>query len=272
LYGGAEESVTPEELLGALAKDLGYLPLALAHASAYIREEQTQVTAYRALFADYRSRLETLFVRSADFPDPYLDTLETTWAISVELADRLAAGGAVPVVMALAALLDPDGIPRAVFTTEAVANYLDGVLGRPVPEREILAAVRVLHRLNLLTDDPVAQAEPVISVHALVQRATRDAQTTQAPQHDEAEGVAWAAGDALLEIWPDIERNTELRQSAAIQRAGIDWPGAASIVVTGRPRRAVSRRQQSDFSRADGKRCDLLRSPSHSSTHISAPR
>jgi hypothetical protein len=210
LCSDADGRATPEGLLGALAEDLGHLPLALAHASAYLREEQTSVVDYRALFADYRNRLETLFVRTSEFPDPYLYTVETTWAISITLAARLAPGGVVPVVMLLASLLDPDGIPRSVFFTEAIGNYLEGALGHPVEEREVRAAVRILHRLNLLTDNPAAQGEPIVTAHALVQRATRDAAAAQSPEHPQVEDLAWGAADALLEVWPDIERDTEL--------------------------------------------------------------
>jgi hypothetical protein len=195
-----------EDVLDGLADDLGRLPLALAHATAYLLQQDMPIQEYRAQFADYRTRLGTLFPHRDELPEADLATVATTWQISMNLAARLAPAGVVPVVMLLASLLDPDGIPRDTFTTDAVMTFLDRVLGRAVPEREVWSAVQLLHRLSLFTVD---RSNPyrAVRVHALVQRATREG-----PDHtpDMLAAAARVAADALLEVWPQIERDTDL--------------------------------------------------------------
>ncbi|REH47315.1 hypothetical protein BCF44_106480 [Kutzneria buriramensis] len=228
LLADPRQRTSPDDLLAALAHDLGYLPLALSHASAYLREGQVSVTAYRMKFADYRTRLEKLFVPPDQFPDRYQDTVAATWTVSIHKAAELMPGGVVPMVMLLASVLDPDGIPRSVFASDAVGSWVRSVLRRAPEDGEVMSAVRMLHRFNLLTDNPAEGTTPVISVHGLVQRATRDAALRT--EH------AWlttahAASDALLEVWPDVERDTAL--AAALRSNTEQLVAVADVALWG---------------------------------------
>ncbi|WP_410562291.1 tetratricopeptide repeat protein [Amycolatopsis sp. cmx-4-61] len=206
LYSGPDGRTPAVELLDGLAADLGWLPLALAHAAAYLLLEQDlSVQDYRDRFQDNRTALSTLFPHLDESPDPYLGTVATTWQISMDLAARLAPGGLVPVVMLLASLLDPNGIPRAAFTAKAVTWLLEHMLERDVPEREVWSVVRKLHRLSLLTVD-LDTAHSAVRVHALVQRATRD----NIHNADKLAPTACAAAVALVEIWPSEDRDLNL--------------------------------------------------------------
>jgi hypothetical protein len=75
----------------------------------------------------------------------------------------------------LTALLDANGIPAALFTTEAVAGYCATRLEQSVDSDDVADAMHVLHRFSLLTIDETADA---VRMHNLVQRAVREATHT----------------------------------------------------------------------------------------------
>ena len=120
----------PDQRLGAidLVEDLGREPMALAQASGVIATSSLSCRDYQGYFTARRDQLAT----TAGSKPP---AAAVSWLFSVEQADRLAAGGAAQPVLALAALLDGDGMPATVFSTPAVGAYVapDGVAtpGRP---------------------------------------------------------------------------------------------------------------------------------------------
>ncbi|MCX4545824.1 helix-turn-helix domain-containing protein [Streptomyces sp. NBC_01565] len=217
--GPCPDPEDPPAALPALAEDLGRLPLALSHAAAHIVQEGITVEAYRRDFARHRTRLEDLFARRPEFPEPYPDPVETTWAISLDVACRLVPGGVVPAVMLLASQLDPAGIPRALLTDPGTAGgYFETLVGRAVTEGEAGKALRVLHRLSLLTDD-VDEGERwrEVKVHSLVQRATREAMSRELTAAGTWERQLWAAADALVtagNAWRERAAQESVRHNA----------------------------------------------------------
>ena len=98
---------TPAEAR-AVAGELGFLPLALEQAAAYLGR-------MRVSFADYRRKLADSRAELLKFPSQggtgYQRTVATTWLVTeAQLSPRARA------VLQLAALLAPDEIPRALFT------------------------------------------------------------------------------------------------------------------------------------------------------------
>ncbi|MFC4467759.1 tetratricopeptide repeat protein [Streptomyces xiangluensis] len=205
----------PADQLAALAADLGYLPLALAQAAAYLIDSSEDVAAYRALLAD---RTITLADTTPDrLPDDQCFPLAAAWSLSIDRADRLRPAGVARPMLHLAALLDPNGIPEDVLTSQPVLIHLarhrtpigqdTSEEAAPVSPRDAVRALRTLHRLSLIhhTSDTPHQA---VRVHQLIQRATRD--TLTADQHDQ---YARTAADALTAAWPKIERDIALVQA-----------------------------------------------------------
>ncbi len=194
--------------LGGLAGDLGYLPLALAQAVAYLTNRGLTCAQYRRRLGDERHTLSQVLPTHGELPDDHDHTVAATFALSIRLADEIEPAGLAGPVMLLASLLDPAGIPPTVFGTDAVWAYLSEMVDRPVSADDLDEVLGVVHRLSLLTLD---LADPVrgVQVHALVQRATREA-TQYCP--DEIGDAARAAADALMQVWPQIERDTELAQ------------------------------------------------------------
>jgi hypothetical protein len=190
-----------------LAADLGQLPVALAQAAAVIADDAIGCAAYRRLLADRTRTLAEVFPadpRAAG--DDYGHTLAAVWALAADRADALPPRGVARRALALAAVLDPNGVPEQVFTTPAVCAHLGGNDRQPVAEAEARRAVRNLHRLSLLVHDPAAGARGV-RMHALAQRATLE-------QLDDAALIAAirAAADALDQAWPAVENDPALTQ------------------------------------------------------------
>jgi tetratricopeptide (TPR) repeat protein len=158
-----------------LATALGGLPLALAHAAAYLRNTQT-VTAQ-----SYLARLGrhlTLAPRNAEYPQAVFATFHA----AIAKAESEAPGAAA--VACLAGLCAPDEIPEALFAQplniypenlrpvlpEAPhpAQDLRSTVADPVSVAEALGA---LDRLSLVAFNSATRS---FTVHRLVQAAARD--------------------------------------------------------------------------------------------------
>ncbi|HEY0807000.1 MAG TPA: tetratricopeptide repeat protein, partial [Pseudonocardiaceae bacterium] len=199
--------------VAGLARELGYLPLALAQAAAYMVDRNLTCGAYRGRLADRRRRLATLLPEGEGLPDDHRATVALTWSLSVEQANQLTPTGLAAPLLAVASVLDANGFPLELFTAPAVLEVLATATGREVPGEDAVDGLGCLQRLSLITLDPHSSARAV-RVHALVQRATRD----RLPQ-DRLAVIVCAVADALLRVWPDIERDTAVGQ---VLRANTD--------------------------------------------------
>jgi tetratricopeptide (TPR) repeat protein len=199
-----------------LAADLGYLPLALAQAAAYIADRQISCARYRSRFADRHQKVAGLAPDS--LPDDYTRPLTITLSLTVDAANALPPAGLARPLLGLLSLLDPHGIPADILTSVRLTHYLArNQSPRPEAARLIYAdhahdTLAVLVRLSLATS-----ADGLVRLHGLVQRCARE----QAPAGLMAQAAASAAG-ALLEAWPEVEndplRSSALRSNAAALR------------------------------------------------------
>ncbi|MFI6578049.1 tetratricopeptide repeat protein [Nocardiopsis sp. NPDC050513] len=240
------------EELDILARDLGYLPLALGQAVPYMAELGLGCRGYLQVFHDRMSALREVF---PDWTRP--TPLTATWDLSLAQADTFHPRGTARPLMGIIALLDGTAIPEQVLTAPPVLEYLAahrtcgqatlaapdglspraqrgpgflarlrGALGlspaasdtklgpRALASHEVRAALAALARLNLTTrttTPPAAQEDTpgpaVVGAHQLVQRATREHTATR-PTQTSVRTVA----DALVNVWPEIERDTALAQ------------------------------------------------------------
>ncbi|MGV9383442.1 tetratricopeptide repeat protein [Nonomuraea sp. NPDC003707] len=180
-----------------LAAALGWLPLALAQACAYMLDQDMGCRAYRARLADRTRRLDGLLPEIGALPDQQRVTVAAAWSLSVELADQLNPVGLARPALELASVLSPDGIPPELFASTAARDLLAGRgSATEVDAADAQGAVRSLHRLSLVSYAP---GRPV-QVHGLVQRSVRE----QLPPELLARTVR-AAADALLQAWPETE-------------------------------------------------------------------
>ncbi|MFE2754004.1 NB-ARC domain-containing protein, partial [Actinosynnema sp. NPDC059335] len=182
--------------LAGLAAELGWLPLALSQAAAYLADQPLLTVAdYRAMLADRRRTLADLTPPEHALPEHQL-TIAATWSVSIDRAGR--ADPARP-LLEIAALLDPNGIPLAVFTAPPILDHLTARAGREVHPEDVHDALTRLHRYNLATLTP-DRPERAVTVHALVQRAVRD---TLTPDH--LDTLARTTADSLRTIWSEID-------------------------------------------------------------------
>ncbi|MGY6657781.1 tetratricopeptide repeat protein [Amycolatopsis sp. TRM77291] len=194
--------------LAALAKDLEYLPLALAQAAAYLSNKPLlSTTGYLDQVGKHRTALREVFPKEQELPDGHEQTVAATWAVSIDEADQLDPASVARPILELASLLDPAGIPAAIFTTEAVTQYLSNRLGQGVTVSDTEGGLECLSRFSLLTLD-FNEPHRVVRVHALVQRAVRDTVS------DGSLGdLARTTADAFVGVWPVIETDRELVQA-----------------------------------------------------------
>ena len=204
----------PAQVAG-LARELGYLPIALAQAVTYLVDVGLDCAGYRARWADRRRSLAALVPQDAALPDDQSAGLAAVWSLSVQRADALEPVGLAGPLLQLASLLDPNGIPLQVLTAGPALTY--ATEHRQVPSRSAARgsaetvsveqardAVAALARLSLCT---VEAHDPyrAVRVHALIQRATREALDPE-----QLREAARAAADALLQVWPQVERDGAL--------------------------------------------------------------
>ncbi|WP_158630407.1 tetratricopeptide repeat protein [Glycomyces terrestris] len=201
----------PERLIGAaeLAADLGYLPFALAQAAAFIANDHIGTLSGRALggedrfhlmscedyrraLADRQNRLADLLPSPDTSTDDYNRSLATTWSISIDLANTYYPEGAAELLLQIASVLDPNGIPSKLFTSQVVRTWLNLQSSTPVTDVAIESLLKQLHGLNLLDFD-----RGQVRLHALAQHAIRDQLT-----NEQLAKAARTAADGLLETWP----------------------------------------------------------------------
>ncbi|MFH8371425.1 FxSxx-COOH system tetratricopeptide repeat protein, partial [Streptomyces sp. NPDC018031] len=236
----AQGRTEPSDQLATLARDLGHLPLALAQAAAYLIDSSETASDYRDLLADRATTLTDLAPDA--LPDEQTATLAAAWSLSIDRADTLRPAGLARPMLHLTALLDANGIPQDVLTSEPARAHLAAhatatgshptAEPAPVSSAEAVRALRALNRLNLIDHTPDTPHQAV-RVHQLIQRATRDTLTLH--QHDQ---TARITADALMAAWPQVERDTDLAQAlrtnaAALTRhaeSALYWPDAHVVL------------------------------------------
>ncbi len=152
------------EAARALAEALGYLPLALEQAGAFIRENEHTLAGY---LERYRRKPFDLAGREANLTGEYGENVATTWLISFDEVERRSPAAAD--LLRLCAFLAPDSIPLEALVThaEALPEPLASTLHDPDDASD---AVSLLLRLSLAD----AGEARTINVHRLVQLVTRE--------------------------------------------------------------------------------------------------
>ncbi len=161
-----------------LAEDLGFLPLALAQAKAYMDETGTTLDAYRELFKEHRRDLLDE-ARVIDYPV----SVAATWELSFAAAMKQTVMSAD--LINVCAFLAPDAIPLDLFSNgrdhlpEAFAAACQNAL-------KLNETVAALRRYSL-----VETGDRTLSFHRLVQAVARDRLSEPEKKH-------WSAVAAQL--------------------------------------------------------------------------
>jgi tetratricopeptide (TPR) repeat protein len=172
MRAGRKDEAGARRLAGAL----GLLPLALDHASAYVRHAMMSFDAY----AKGIDRLLAKAPRDA----PYPVSVAATFSLAIENA--AAECGAAETALGQFAFYAPDGIPLELLR--------DALL----PEDDRHDALLALAGVTLIRSDSADDDMPGVSMHRLVQAATRQRLVAQA----KAEAALDQAVAALAEAFP----------------------------------------------------------------------
>jgi len=182
-----------------LAKELGYLPLALEHARAYICELGIPIREYLNLYKQYHIEI----LKRSKAPIGYKGTVDTTWKISFDKVknESKEAGD----LLNLFAFLAPDNIPLGILT-EGV-EYLPKSLSKTVSDPlELNSALQSILKYSL-----IKLHKDLVSIHRLVRAVIRSRLDKKgakkwAKAAVEIVNYSFPENPQDLENWPDCER------------------------------------------------------------------
>jgi hypothetical protein len=168
-----------ESAAGNLVEELGWLPLAIEQAAAYIEAHDRSISEYLKLFREHRQEILRRGKPSSDYPD----SLETTWELSFTKVREQSPAGAD--LLSLCAFLAPDDIPLSVVLDGKgmLPEPLASVAGDDLAFDEAVSALRQ-HSL-------VERTANALWVHRLVQAVVRD-------RMEESDRQLWAKSSASV--------------------------------------------------------------------------
>ena len=180
-----------------LAKTLGYLPLALEQAAAYIRENNISLDQYQTLFQRHHTQLLQYDHLATEYPD----TVATTWEVSFQSVQKTVPAAAD--LLNLCAFLAPETIFLDMIT-EGV-TYLPKRLTKTITDPLTLNQL-----INPLLHYALLQREGnTLTLHRLVQRVLRD-RLNSTTQRRWAERTVQIVNQAFpepeLTTWPRCEQ------------------------------------------------------------------
>ncbi|MFD3474000.1 FxSxx-COOH system tetratricopeptide repeat protein [Streptomyces sp. NPDC058695] len=176
-FAGLEPTAEQAQHSGELARELGYLPLALEQAGAYLQQTGSEID-------EYRRDLGLLLDDAGDGIDPER-TIARIWKQTLKVIESRTPL-AVSLLQAIA-WLAPDGIPR-------------NLLSEISPDtRSLNHALGVLNAYSMITFSALGE----LTVHRLVQAVLR----TSAPHADSPAGLEDAEKVVLKKVYPEGSRD-----------------------------------------------------------------
>jgi tetratricopeptide (TPR) repeat protein len=185
-----------------LAAELGYLPLALEQAAAYILAKGARFQDYLASYQRQRlSLLNKADPKTGDYPA----SVAETWALNFQEVEQ---NPVAADILRVSAFLSPDAIPLELLTGGAsqLGPVLAGALTTSEDPLTLNEALEPLTRFSLIQLDVGTQT---YSIHRMVQEALKD-QMGGALQAGWAERVVCAVQQSFPEVdyqtWSRCER------------------------------------------------------------------
>jgi len=217
------------EILEVVVKELGYLPLALEQAAAYVLRHRIDWQYYLELLS---ARRKELLAFRSEGGTQYPQSVAATWLVTQQKLS-----GAAQAVLRLVSFLAPEEVPRRLFTegepilSEAVEalEAATSQTGLPAKAGWVDEALAELSDYSLITLNPRS-----LSCHRLVQAV----QELQIPSSSQPQWVAFAL--RLMEdfapaqpqdirtwpvwdvLWPHVERIVHLADRLQIEKPTTD--------------------------------------------------
>jgi tetratricopeptide (TPR) repeat protein len=204
----ADRKESPEwRTVDELAKELGYLPLALEQAAAYILAKGVSFAAYLRSYLKRRLQLlEKEKPQTGDYPD----SVATTWTINFEAVKQSNLAAAAD-LLTLSAFLAPDNIPYEllILGRDQLGDLLSQALADAAEDELVLPKLlEELTRYSLIR----RETDNRYSIHRMVQEVLRDGldePTRQQWQARTVEALNQAFPDPKFENWVWCERLVE---------------------------------------------------------------
>ncbi len=167
--GRDDKDLKEQNAVRELAYELGYLPLALEQAAAYITEKKARFQDY---LASYRIHHLEVLNKSLPKTGDYPESVTATWTINFRELEQLPVAADL---LRLSAFLNPDSIPLELIASGA--SQLGPMLSEALAtaDEDPLAlneALEPLTRYSLIHRDVDMHS---YSIHRLVQQAVKDA-------------------------------------------------------------------------------------------------
>jgi tetratricopeptide (TPR) repeat protein len=198
----AQSDPAEQQAAEHLAAELGYLPLALEQAAAYITARTARFQDY---FASYQRQRLALLNKAQPRTGEYPASVASTWALNFQEVEKdpVAAD-----ILRVSAFLSPEGIPLELLTDGA--SQLGPVLADALATSEdplvLNEALEPLTRYSLIRLDVDTQT---YSIHRMVQEVVKD-QIGVVQQAQWAERTVRAVAQSFPEVdyptWPLCER------------------------------------------------------------------
>lgn len=162
-------------LMQDLAAQLGYLPLALDQAAAYIKNGGIQLSTYLGEYKKQKLKILKRFKAYYPAQDTSKDRIavHTTWQLNFDYVQRLSddygIGKAASLVMEVSAFLSPDDIPLEIINEglpQIKHEDLHDCLSSPLGITDIVSVLTKFSLFQRFTDTS-------LSVHRLVQEVIR---------------------------------------------------------------------------------------------------
>ena len=163
------QSLSELEALSKIAEDLGYLPLALELAGAYINKAKCSFADY---LSSYRGRGLTQLQLFPPVVEKYPKSVANSWLLNFEQVEKISKASAD--LLRASAFLNPDNIPLELITNgakelgDAISTALTDIENDPLIIDELLLP---LTQYSLIVRNA---SERTYSIHCLVQSLIRD--------------------------------------------------------------------------------------------------
>ena len=223
-----------EHQAAEIVQKLGYLPLAIEQAAAYVRE----VTAdFSAFLEEYERNHKKLHMWVPAGNRQYPNSIATTWSMSFSLLQKY------PVkLLRLFSFLNPDGILIAFLVSgaEALEDDLRHII---VDQSEMATALLELEKFSLIKWD---RPNKSITIHRLVQMVVRDEMSDE-----ELRSTLTNIIDLCIQAFPKFTTN-ETRSLCRTYQGQIVEP-LLRMKTIHTSKSALIRKRVGEFLREDGK-------------------
>ncbi|KAI9791808.1 MAG: hypothetical protein M1833_001332, partial [Piccolia ochrophora] len=192
-----------ETIIDELLKALGYLPLAISQAAAFVSNKSTP-TEYLELFHESEERRVQLLKKGIDTPyntNEIPPSVMHTWNITLSHIRDLDSGAVL--LLRVMAFFDSRNIRREYLQHPEVSGLIDGWL-------ELLDAIALLKSFALISQ---RGEKAVYDMHPLVSLWTR--KMLQSPEHEELGLFAWSnrtAAELIHRHFPEDVAQRKIRE------------------------------------------------------------